>query len=218
MYRSWNHLLDEIKKMPDCSLFEKQLNSYAKSERISPEKKDIFKVFKLTPFEEVKVIILNQAPYGYSSVDNGLAYASKVKETRALRNIFKEIGRVYKEANLIETNLEYWAKQGVLLLNTSITCKEKEPVAHAALWKPFTLRVIKYFAAKSSPTVWMLWGDHAKMYEKFLNKTDNNHLVLKAEHPREESFVGCNHFYKANNYLDRFQIKLVDWATDDLPF
>lgn len=220
MYESWNQLFDDIFTKPENALLKRQIGYQYENFKVWPEQKDIFNAFKFCPFYNIKCIIIGQDPYPQPYSANGLAFSSRLKDTPfSLKVIFKEINRTIENAELNSNNLEWWAEQGVLLLNTALTVKENDPVSHTAMWKLFTLAIIQYLVTREENIVWMLWGSHAKIYRNFIIR--KNHLVLTSDHPASEtkdtgSFIGNNHFIEANKFLDN---RKIDWSTyKDKPF
>lgn len=183
--------------------------------KIVPKKEDVFKALELTPFKEVRVVWLGQDPYPQIingvPVAHGLAFSSNVEEFRpkSLENIFTEIeNNLYDGFNLnISTrsvNLEDLAKQGVLLLNTSLTTFVNEPGAHLSIWNEFVLKIIQTLNEQSSGIIFCLWGNHAKKYEKYINT--KSHYILTSGHPSPLSankghWFGNNHFKMINQIL-----------------
>jgi uracil-DNA glycosylase len=153
---------------------------------------------------------------------HGLAFSYKpVNETdfhvpKSLQTILTEVEEDVYNCNfeelgvLITPNLENWAQQGILLLNTALTVEYKNPGSHLALWKPFTSYLIEYLNECNPGLIWMLWGNDAKLYKQKLN---NNHHILEAGHPSplncnpKTTFKGCKHFSKANEILEKMNGK-----------
>ena len=186
---------------------------------VYPEKGSdlLFKAFRTTPLSKVKVVILGQDPYHDGSYD-GFAFSNtgKLRLSPSLQNIFKEVeSDVYDGFQLSQdSELIRWAEQGVLLINTAHTVREREPASHLHLWGMFTFHVLKALMDRKHPIVWMLWGSKAKKHleNKALPK---NHLRLTAAHPSPFSahagFFGCKHFTKANEFLLNHNIEPITW-------
>jgi uracil-DNA glycosylase len=188
-----------------------------KSEQIFPEKSKVFNAFNLCSFENMKVVILGQDPYPTKGHANGLCFSVETNMRpfpKSLNNIFKEI-----ESDLVQPfpengNLERWAKQGVLLLNSVLTVEEGKTDSHKAIgWEQFTDRVIEHISEKKENVVFILWG--AKAISKFPLIDAKKHLVLTSVHPSPLSayrgFFGCKHFSKTNEFLDSKGIKTIQW-------
>ncbi|HXS36323.1 MAG TPA: uracil-DNA glycosylase [Flavipsychrobacter sp.] len=215
---SWKKELKEEFEKP---YFEK-IVTFLKDERkagktIYPPGKLIFNAFECTHFNNVKVVILGQDPYHNVGQAHGLSFSvpENVPPPPSLINIFKEIHADLDIPISHNGNLEKWAKEGVLLLNASLTVEAHKPMSHSEIgWHYFTDDVIKVISADKEHVVFMLWGRFAQSKEAIIDKT--KHLVLKAAHPSPLSahngFFGCHHFSKANNWLQQHGIKPIDWS------
>src|ERR1022692_1935242 len=188
-----------------------------KGERVYPIQKDVFRAFEDCPFKKVRVVILGQDPYANEGQAIGRAFA--VSESTAmppsLKNIFREVWHDYPPRLMPKPTLESWAKQGVFLLNTTLTVAHGRFNSHANIgWKEaVTISTLKNLSAEREHLVFMLWGAHAKSFEHILDQ--RRHLVLKAGHPSPRSvagFRGCGHFRKANNYLSKHGIEPIIWT------
>lgn len=180
----------------------------------------IFNAFELTPFDKVKVVILGQDPYHGKGQAHGLSFSvmKGVKPPPSLQNIFREIASdLGIQFSGTYGDLSHWARQGVLLLNASLTVREGEPMSHSKIgWEQFTDAVIKTVSAKKENVVFMLWGRFAQEKQALIDAT--KHLILKAAHPSPFSayngFMGCKHFSKANDYLVKNGKEPIDWSLD----
>lgn len=187
------------------------------SKKVFPPAEDIFKAFSLTPFSQVRVVILGQDPYHGDGQAHGLSFSVPVgiPVPPSLKNIYKEIEsdlQVKKDST--DGNLEPWAKQGVLLLNAVLSVIAGNPASHQGHgWEAFTDTVIKTISEKHDHIVFMLWGNFARS-KKVLIDT-NKHLVLEAPHPSPFSahsgFLGCKHFSKCNMYLKAHNKPEIIW-------
>jgi uracil-DNA glycosylase len=188
--------------------------------RIYPPRESRFRALALTPLIDVKVVILGQDPYHGAGQAHGLAFSvpDGVKVPPSLRNIHKEIATDCGVAPGIGGNLEHWAKQGVLLLNTSLSVEEGRAGSHAKLgWEGVTDAAIAAVVAKREPTVFMLWGAHAQCKaERVAGLVSGRHLVLTAPHPSPLSartgFFGSRHFSQANAFLEANGRGAIDWG------
>lgn len=215
---SWDEVLsDEFKSEYYLKLREFLKKEYF-SRTIYPPMNDIFNALKLTPYEKVKVVILGQDPYHEKGQAEGLCFSvpKGVKTPPSLVNIFKEIK---DDLNIDNTSpeLSCWAKQGVLLLNTSLTVREGQANSHSGKgWEILTDAIIKKLNDRKQPIVFLLWGANARSKAAFI--TNKNHLVLSAAHPSPLSayngFFGCKHFSKANKFLVKNGIEPIDWRTE----
>lgn len=180
----------------------------------------IFNAFELTPFDKVKVVILGQDPYHGKGQAHGLSFSvmKGVKPPPSLQNIFREIASdLGIQFSGTYGDLSHWARQGVLLLNASLTVREGEPMSHSKIgWEQFTDAVIKTVSAQKENVVFMLWGRFAQEKQALIDAT--KHLILKAAHPSPFSayngFMGCKHFSKANDYLVKNGKEPIDWSLD----
>lgn len=188
---------------------------------LCPKPADIWRAFRLTPYENVKVVIILQDPYINGEAD-GLAMSSKLKITPSLQIVFKELLQEFGQQRT-KTELDDWADQGVLLINTCLTTVRGESRAHAGIgWEKFTGTVLARLAMRKTPTVFMLWGKDAKTVgERSIlpNLRGSDHLILKAIHPVAEArgggaytFTGCNHFRKANEFLAERKRGRIKWV------
>lgn len=183
---------------------------------VYPPYGEIFNAFKLTPLDNVKVVILGQDPYHEAGQAHGLAFSTPDGRPipRSLKNIFKEINAEYDYPIPESGCLEKWARQGVFLLNTVLTVEDGNANSHSKCgWQTFTDNVIKTLNDQSQPIVFMLWGKQAEKKKELI--TNENHMVLVTSHPSPFSarrgFLGCNHFRLANEYLKDNGQKEIDW-------
>lgn len=178
-----------------------------------PERKNIFKAFELTTFENTKVVIIGQDPYFNEYEAHGLSfsvYGSKITPT--LRNIFQELK---DDLGIIrtDTNLTDWALQGVLLLNMILTVEQKKPLSHKNIgWQNFTYKIIQELNKKDD-IVFVLWGNESIKLKYLL--TNQNNLVLTSSHPSPLSsyrgFFGSKVFSKINNFLKERNKEIIYW-------
>lgn len=214
----WDDLLkDEFLKEYYQTLRKFLYNEYFKSGlNIYPPMDDIFNALRYTSFENTRVVILGQDPYhGYGQA-HGLCFSVKegTPPPPSLKNIFKEL---YNELGISEPRtgeLIGWAKQGVLLLNTTLTVREGSPQSHKGKgWEILTDRIIQIINEKEEPVVFMLWGGNARAKKSLI--TNKNHLVLECAHPSPLSayngFFGCGHFKKANDFLTDQGLSPIAW-------
>ncbi len=215
---SWKQELHEEFDKP----YFAQIVHFLKEEKragktIYPPGKLIFNAFDCTPFDKVKVVIIGQDPYHNPGQANGLCFSvpDRVQPPPSLVNIFKELHDDLDIAIPNTGNLEKWARQGVLLLNASLTVEANKPMSHSQVgWHHFTDEVIRHVSKDRDHVVFMLWGKFAQNKESLIDTT--KHKVLKAAHPSPLSayngFLGCKHFSKANNWLREQGEKPIDWT------
>lgn len=217
----WDELLkDELQKEYYQKLRKFLIHEY-RTKTIYPDMYKIFEALKLTAYKDVKVVILGQDPYHGENQAHGLAFSVQkgVEIPPSLMNIYKELA---DDLGCYIPNNGYlvpWAKQGVLLLNTSLTVIANRPNSHRNKgWEILTDAIIKLLNEKESPVVYLLWGNNAKEKSKYL--TNPRHLVLKAAHPSPLSanrgFFGCRHFSKANEFLIRNGETPIDWQIPNI--
>lgn len=216
---SWQKVLKpEINKNYFVELMSKINRFYdEKREYIFPEKSKLFNAFNLCLFEEIKVVILGQDPYPTKGYAQGLCFSveSNVRPfPKSLNNIFKEIESDLSIPFPENGNLERWANQGVLLLNSVLTVEKGQADSHKGMgWEQFTDAVIELISQKKENVVFILWG--SKALSKSILIDEKKHLILSSVHPSPLSayrgFFGCNHFSKTNEYLVSKGSKTIDW-------
>lgn len=214
--QGWHKYLAHEFEKPYMEDLRKLLRS-ERNHNVFPPKEKIFRALKLVNFEDVKVVILGQDPYHGAGQANGLAFAVEtgIPKPPSLVNIFKEIATDVCINKPINSNLEHWAKQGVLLLNTVLTVRENTAFSHRNKgWEFFTDKVILSLNEKKSPVVFLLWGSAAQAKESFI--TNSLHKILKAPHPSPLSahrgFLGCKHFSQTNQFLMQNNLDPINWC------
>ncbi len=185
-------------------------------QNIFPKHDDIFNAFNSTPLKEVKVIILGQDPYHGKGQAHGLSFSvpNNTKIPPSLRNIFKELKTDLNLTTPKSGNLEKWTTQGVLLLNSTLTVREKEAGSHQKIgWENFTDSIITKLSKEKSNLVFLLWGAFAQKKATLIDT--NKHHILTAAHPSPFSayrgFFGCKHFSKTNKILIKNNQKPINW-------
>jgi uracil-DNA glycosylase len=188
----------------------------AKGKIIYPSDCELFFAFETTPFEKIKAVIIGQDPYHNPGQANGLCFSVKdqLKIPPSLKNIFKEL---VGDLNIPEPksgNLNKWAQEGVLMLNTSLSVESNKPMSHSNIgWSIFTDAVLKKISKEKENIVFILWGKLAQSKSHLIDS--HKHLILKAAHPSPLSahngFWGCKHFSKTNEYLFSKGIQPIDW-------
>ncbi len=192
-------------------------------QQVFPYRKNVFNAMRLTPLNDVKVVIIGQDPYFNSHANvgpeaHGLCFSVKkgIPTPPSLRNIFKEINNSVYGGKLdhFDTDLTRWSEQGVLLLNASLTVVSKQPNSHAKLgWHKLTDDIIKTISSEKKHVVFMLWGAFAQKKAGLVET--NNHCVLQTSHPSPLSsyrgFLGSNIFVKCNEYLRGKNLQPITW-------
>lgn len=215
---SWKEVLKSEFNKP----YFQQIALHLKTEKaqyktIYPPGSLIFNAFDKTPVSSLKAVILGQDPYHGQGQAHGLCFSvpDGVAQPPSLINIFKELNTDIGMPIPASGNLTHWAKQGVFLLNASLTVRSGEPMSHAKIgWAEFTDTVIRRISETKEHVVFLLWGKFAQ--EKRVLIDESKHLILKAAHPSPLSayagFFGCKHFSKANQYLVSKGIDPIDWT------
>jgi len=193
-----------------------ELESCAEENILCPSPKNIFKAFKKTSFSNLKVVIVGQDPYHGRGQANGLSFAVSNDQITppSLKNIFNEIENDLKKRPNTKKNLESWADQGVLMLNSSLSVKSGKPNSHQNLgWNKFTDKILKHISENKNNVVFFLWGKFAKQKQELIDR--NKHLILSSSHPSPLSsyisFNGCKHFSKSNKYLKQNNLNEINW-------
>lgn len=213
---SWKEILrEEFSKQYFLELKEFLVDEKSKH-TVYPPGSQIFNAFNLTPFEDVRVVLLGQDPYHGQGQAHGLCFSVSrgIKPPPSLVNVFKEIESDLGIPVPGHGCLEKWARQGVMLLNATLTVRANQPGSHQRKgWETFTNAVIEQLSAKRVGLVFLLWGKFAQEKEAIIDT--NRHYILKASHPSPYSayngFFGCRHFSKTNEILARHGLQEIDW-------
>ena len=216
LHREWISIFEKEFSKKYFQKINSEVNNCSSNKLLCPKKENIFKAFEKTNFTDLKIVILGQDPYQGNDQANGLAFAvnENQKTPPSLRNIFKEIKNDLNRHPQTKKNLEFWAKQGVLLLNSSLTVKLGTANSHSNLgWDLFTNNILKEISLLKNKVVFILWGNSAQKKEILIDF--KKHLILKAPHPSPLSayrgFFGCKHFSKANEFLKSNHLKEIIW-------
>jgi uracil-DNA glycosylase len=203
---NWDEFINQERELLYFYNLEKFILEERKTKTIFPKEEDVFNAFKLTPFENVKCVIVGQDPYYNINQANGLAFSVNkgIKLPPSLVNIYKE---AHDDIGIDIPNhgdLSSWAKEGVFLLNTILTVEEGKPLSYKNKgWEKFTLKVLKTLNDDQTPKVFILWGKEAINLKKILNNP--SHLILESAHPSPLSsyrgFFGSKPFSKTNEFL-----------------
>lgn len=211
-----NRLKKEFGSPYFAELKEFLVQEKAAGHTIFPPGSMIFNAFDQTPFEEVKVVLLGQDPYHGPGQAHGLCFsvADGIPHPPSLQNIFKELRDDLGYAIPKSGNLEKWARQGVLLLNATLTVRAASAGSHQNKgWEQFTNAVIRLLSDEKEGLIFILWGRYAQAKESIIDT--GKHFILKAAHPSPLSayngFYGCRHFSKVNEILTNTGRKPVDW-------
>ena len=218
IHASWQKVLSSEFEKPYFIALSEEVNQEYNSTTCFPPKALIFEAFNQCPFDDLKVVIIGQDPYHGKGEACGLAFSVNdgVKIPPSLRNIFREINT---DLDVIFSptsgNLEHWAKQGVLLLNASLTVRKDQPNSHKQLkWNLFTDAVIEMISNEKQGVVFLLWGSFAQKKGAKIDRT--KHLVLESGHPSPMSanqgkWFGNKHFSMTNEYLKSIGKQEIMW-------
>lgn len=212
----WKALLEEEFSKP----YFEELTRFVKEEyatrRIYPRGSNIFRAFDKCPLDKLKVVIIGQDPYHGPGQAHGLCFSVNegVPHPPSLQNIFKEVASDIGTPIPSSGNLDRWAEQGVLLLNSVLTVREHEAASHAGKgWEQFTDAVVRKIAQEKQGVVYLLWGSYAQRKGAIVDPQRN--CILKAVHPSPLSayrgFLGCKHFSQANDYLISTGQTPINW-------
>ena len=213
----WDNLLSEEFKKDYYQNLREFLKQEYSTAKIYPPMNDIYNALRYTSREDTRVVILGQDPYhGYGQA-HGLCFSVRrgIPLPPSLKNIFKELNSELGIPMPECGELTGWAKQGVMLLNATLTVREGTPQSHKGHgWETLTDKIISLINEKETPVVFMLWGSNARAKKALI--TNPMHLVLECAHPSPLSvyngFFGCGHFIKANDFLRRASQKEIDWS------
>ena len=213
---SWDKVLKEMFDSKEYQAFFQKIDNEYQNKIIYPKKENIYNALKLTPYENVKVVIVGQDPYHGENEAHGLSFSVQrgIKLPPSLKNIYKEI---LNDLNIVEPNygdLTSWAKEGVLLLNSVLTVEKDKPASHAKIgWTKYTDYIIQKINEKEKPVVFILWGNFAKTKRELI--TNPKHLIITSAHPSPFSarngFFESKPFSKTNEFLKENNIKPINW-------
>ena len=211
----WQTWMNEEFSQPYFKSLEAFLSEALKTQTIYPPKSDWYNAFHMTPFEDLKVVIIGQDPYHGFGQAHGLSFSTLNRPLpRSLNNIYKELVSDLNVELPKSGDLSPWAKQGVLLLNTILTVEAGKPLSHQNRgWETFTLNIIKRINKLNRLIVFILWGKNAQKIKEVLDNP--NHLILESAHPSPLSartgFFGSKPFSQTNAFLKKHQVKEIDW-------
>lgn len=212
---TWTEVLAPIKNSEYFTNLWQKVKEEYNTTQCFPPKNQIFRALELTPFDEVKVVIIGQDPYHGDKQANGLCFSvsDEVKAPPSLQNIYKELKDdlgISKTTN----ELDDWARQGVLLLNATLSVRAHSPNSHKDLgWEQFTNFIIKEISDKKENVVFVLWGAFAQKKEELIDSS--KHYIIKSPHPSPFSvyrgFFGSKPFSKINTYLKSKGLREINW-------
>lgn len=216
----WGLILKDEFEKDYFKKIESFLDKAYKENVVFPPRDEIYKALELSAFKDTKVVILGQDPYYNYGQAQGLSFSVNegVKLPPSLKNIYKELetdlGIKYPSSGSLIT----WAKQGVLLLNASLTVEEKKPNSHSKIgWQIFTDKIISLLNNREKPVVFILWGNFARSKKSLI--TNHSHLIIESVHPSPLSarrgFFGSRPFSRANDFLKSNGIKEINWKIEN---
>jgi uracil-DNA glycosylase len=213
----WNVILSKLLEKYDIEnkLIEES-KKYNYEIQVLPKKELVFNAFNHFDLCDLKVVIIGQDPYINENQAMGLSFSvpNKVRIPPSLRNVYKCIEYTCNVSmNYENGDLTNWVKQGVLLLNKTLTVFEKKSNSHKKIWKGFVNDVIKYINNNSEGVIFVLWGNDAKSLKKYIDV--DKHFILEHTHPSplaRNSFTECNHFTEINNILNKNNKTPIDWC------
>ena len=213
----WDIVLKSVWESEGFHKFMNKVKEEYKNYTCYPKYENIFNALKLTPYKNVKIVIIGQDPYHGEGEAHGLSFSVQkgIKLPPSLQNIYKEL---YDDLGIKPCeygDLTKWAKEGVLLLNSVLTVKKDSPASHKNLgWEPLTDYIIKKLNTKEEPIVFILWGNFAKSKKVFI--TNPKHLIIESAHPSPFSarygFFGSKPFSRTNEFLKKNNIQEIDWT------
>jgi uracil-DNA glycosylase len=213
---SWRQVLQPEFDKPYFELLTSFVRQAYRTTQCFPPAGQIFRAFDLCPFDKVRVVIIGQDPYHDVNQAHGLCFSVQegVPVPPSLVNIYKELSRDLGKPIPTSGDLTYWAEQGVLLLNATLTVQAHRAGSHQGKgWEEFTDAAIQALNKNRSNIVFMLWGSYAQRKGQFIDR--RRHLVLTAVHPSPLSayrgFIGCGHFSQANTYLQQHGQQPINW-------
>ena len=217
MDKSWNKFFDSEKEQEYFKNLLSRLDEEYRNKIIYPEKENLFRAFKETKLDDVKVVILGQDPYHEEQQATGLAFSvpGGLKLPPSLKNIYQEIENEYNYLMLNNGDLTYLARQGVLLINAFLSVEAHKPLSHHFKeYEIFITHLFSYLNNVDHPIVYMLWGNFAKKFAKLI--TNPNHLVIERNHPSPLSankggWFNQNTFIECDNFLLSKGCKPIDW-------
>lgn len=217
-HNDWDDLLARETELPYYQDLRRLLAEEYKTQTIFPKREEVMAALRLTSYEATRVVILGQDPYHGVGQAEGLAFSVKknIPLPPSLKNIYKELeDDLGCDTSQWVGSLIPWAKQGVLLLNTTLTVRQGQAASHSKIgWEFFTDAILRLINEKEDPVVYILWGGHARSKKRFLNNP--NHLVIESPHPSPLSayrgFFTSKPFSRTNEFLRAKGQATIDWC------
>ena len=218
--RSWYELLKEEFEKDYFKNLQNFIDYEYSHYEVYPKQDNIFNAINHVAFDDVKVVIIGQDPYHEPGQAQGLSFSvpENIEIPPSLVNIMKEIESDLGIQCQKNGNLERWARQGVLLLNTVLTVRRGQANSHKDKgWEKLTRKIIELLGKREKPIVFLLWGSYAQSYSDLIGE---QHLILKAPHTSPLSayrgFFGCHHFSQANEFLVKNGVNPIDWQIENI--
>lgn len=217
----WDEVLKDEMEKPYFQQLMTWLDQEYEEAVVYPPRDLLFQAFRLTPYAEVKAVILGQDPYHGAGQAEGLSFSVMpgVRVPPSLRNIYIELKEDLNIPTPNHGSLVQWGKEGVLLLNTALTVRESKPASHRGKgWEQFTDAVIHALNDRSEPMVFLLWGNHAAEKESFIDQ--ERHLIIRSAHPSpfaaRKGFFGSKPFSRTNEFLEQHGERPIDWRIPNI--
>lgn len=212
---SWQAPLRNYLQSPAYTQLMNQVDQLYQTATVYPPRQQLYRAFQLTPYDQVRVVIMGQDPYHGPNQANGLAFSINPPQALppSLRNIIQEVTSDTGACQVLSGDLTPWAQQGVLLLNRVLTVEAGRAGSHRKLgWETFTDQVIATLNRRPDPIIYLLWGKDAQSLQP---QIASHHLILQAPHPSPLSayrgFFGCRHFSTTNSYLTKMGKQAISW-------
>ncbi len=215
--KSWKIFFDQEKNKSYFNELLIEVKKEYKNTSCHPERKDIFRIFREISLDKIKVVILGQDPYHQPGVADGIAFSTQKPNyiPRTLENIFSELSKDLKCAAPNKGSLLPWVKQGVFLINTTLTVKTGTPLSHFEIWKRFVNNLIKFLKSHSDNFIWVFWGKKAQLVKNEFKFPDEKSIV--GSHPSPYSakygFFKSRPFSKINKLLEKNGQEPINWLT-----
>lgn len=217
--KEWDNILKEEYNKDYFKKLVYDIRNEYKIHTVYPKADDVFNAFKYTSYNDIKVVIIGQDPYHGENEAMGLSFSVNdgIRKPPSLQNIYKELNDDLGYPIVESGNLQKWAKQGVFLLNAILTVEKDKPLSHKKYdWEKFTDAVIRKINEKTTPVVFILWGNYARSKKHLI--TNPNHLIIESTHPSPFSarygFFGSKPFSKTNEFLKSKKISPINFNLD----
>ena len=213
---NWKDILLQLDTTEIDKFLTKELEIYQNEIKIFPPTNLIFNTFNFTNFKDTKIVLLGQDPYINDGEAMGLCFSipENIKKPPSLNNIFKEIASDMRiDTSQRNGDLTQWARQGILLLNSSLTVRQYKSNSHKKVWQKYTDSVIRYISDYLENVIFILWGNDARLKKNIID--GEKHFIIEGVHPSplsaNKGFFGCRHFSKCNEILTKLGKKAIEW-------